>query len=178
MRALAVSALLSLTLLACGSKKDPPSPGSAEPPKGSATEPPKGSAAEPAGSGSGSSAAAPKWEFDKLSHDEKIDFMKKTVVPTMKPVFQKFDAKEYAAFGCKTCHGKDPKATKYKMPTADLPPLDFAALEAGKQKPKVAKWMAEVVKPEMAKLLQLPEMTETEPKGFGCLGCHEMKKAK
>jgi hypothetical protein len=75
-----------------------------------------------------------------------------------------------------TTHGKDPKAAKYKMPSPDLPALDFAALKAGKQKPEIAKWMADVVKPEMAKLLQMPEMTETNAKGFGCLGCHEMKK--
>ena len=30
--------------------------------------------------------------------------------------------------------------------------------------------------PEMAKLFHEPEMTETNPKGFGCLECHQMKK--
>jgi hypothetical protein len=133
-----------------------------------------GSAVAMAGSGEGSAA----WKFDKLTHEEQIAFMKKEVVPTMKPLFQKFDAKHYANFGCKTCHGKDPKATKFKMPTADLPKLDFAALKAGKQKPKVAKWMGEVVEPEMAKLLQKPVYNpeKPDPSQFGCLGCHEQKK--
>jgi hypothetical protein len=62
------------------------------------------------------------------------------------------------------------------MPNAELPKLDFAALKAGKQKPKIAEWMGKVVKPEMAKLLNQPEYTETNPKGFGCLECHEAKK--
>lgn len=221
MRALAVSAVLSLSLslslLACGSKKDAPPTGdppkgsateppkgSAEPPKGSATEPPKGSASGPdtgsgsataagsgsaagsavaAGSGSdagsaagsGSAAGDKKW-FDTLSHDEQMDFMKKTVVPKMKPLFQKFDAKEFSNFGCKTCHGKDPQKSKYKMPSPDIEPLDFAALKAGKQKPEMAKWMGEVVKPEMAKLLKEEEYSDKNPKGFGCLHCHETKK--
>ena len=131
-----------------------------------------------AGSGAtgGSGAGSAAFDFDKLSHEEKMDFMKTKVVPTMKPLFQAFDAKKYAKFGCKTCHGKDPKATKFKMPNPELPKLDFAALKAGKQAPKVAEFMGKVVKPEMAKLLQEPEYTETNPKGFGCLECHQQKK--
>src|SRR6185437_8334026 len=111
-----------------------------------------------AGSGAGSAEAAgsDSFNWETMTHEARMDYMKKTVVPTMKPLFQKFDAKHDANFGCKTCHGKDPKAAKFKMPTPDLPKLDFAALKAGKQKPNVAKWMGEVVEPEMAKLLQKP----------------------
>lgn len=150
--------------------------GSAE---GSATMAGSGSAAM-AGSGSAAEEADeaknPGFDFDKLTRDDKIKFMKEKVVPTMKPVFQKFDAKRYKDFGCKTCHGKNAKIRKYKMPTPELPKLDFAKLKAGKQKPKVAEWMNKVVKPDMAKLLNMPEMTESNPKGFGCLDCHEQKK--
>ena len=130
-----------------------------------------GSAVAMAGSGDG-------WDFDKLTHEEQMDYMKKTVVPTMKPVFQKFDAKHYKDFGCKTCHGKDPKATKFKMPTPDLPKLDFVALKAGKQKPEIAKFMGEEIEPGMAKLLHRPTYNpeHPDPSQFGCLGCHEQKK--
>ena len=137
---------------------------------GSAAMAGSGSAAEAAEEGEGSG-----W-FDKLSHDDKVKFMKEKVVPEMKVTFQKFDAKKYKDFGCKTCHGKHAKQNKFKMPNGDLPKLDFAALKAGKQKPKVAEWMGKVVKPDMAKLLQMPEYTEQNPKGFGCLDCHEEKK--
>ena len=137
---------------------------------GSAAMAGSGSAAEEAEEGEGSG-----W-FDKLSHDDKVKFMKEKVVPEMKVTFQKFDAKRYKDFGCKTCHGKHAKENKFKMPNADIPKLDFAALKAGKQKPKVAEWMNKTVKPEMAKLLQMPEYTEQNPKGFGCLDCHEEKK--
>jgi hypothetical protein len=141
-----------------------------------------GSAAGSAGSGSaaagsGSSAhAEPESEFDKLSHDDKVKFMKTKVMPAMKAAFQKFDPKEFANFTCKTCHGKDPAKNKYEMPTKDLPPLDFAKLEAGKEEPKTVEFMSKVVKPQMAKILGMPEMTETQ-KGFGCLNCHTEKKS-
>ena len=135
-----------------------------------------GSGSAAAGSGAGSGSAA--WDFDKLTHEQQADFMKKTVVPTMKPLFQKFDAKHYANFDCKTCHGKDAKKNKFKMPTPELPKLDFAALKAGKQKPNIAKWMGEVVEPGMAKLLQRPVYNpeKPDPSQFGCLGCHQQKK--
>jgi hypothetical protein len=116
-----------------------------------------------AGSGD-TSAGSDSFNWEAMTHQQRMDYMKKTVVPTMKPLFLKFDAKHYANFGCKTCHGKDPKAAKFKMPTADLPKLDFAALKAGKQKPTIAT------------LLHQPEYTETNPKGFGCLECHMQKK--
>ena len=135
-----------------------------------------GSAAAGSGSGSGDVVAKNDFDFDKLTHDQKVDFMKKQVMPAMKKTFQEFDAKHYKDFNCKTCHGKDPKKSKFKMPTPDLPKLDFAALKAGKQKPKIAEWMGKVVKPQMAKILNQPEYTEDNPKGFGCLECHEQKK--
>lgn len=139
-----------------------------------------GSAAAGSGADAGSGAAEPVaktgFDFDKLTHDEKVKFMKTKVMPTMKPLFQKFDKKEFGNFTCKTCHGKDPAKAKYEMPTKDLPALDFDAIKAGKEDPKMVEFMAKVVKPEMAKLLNEPEMTESEPKGFGCLHCHTTKK--
>jgi hypothetical protein len=135
-----------------------------------------GSAAAGSGSGSGSGTAADATPFDKLDHDAKVAVMKKEVIPAMREAFVKFDAKEYPKLTCKTCHGKDPDATKYKMPNPELPKLDFAALKAGKQHPKTAEFMGKTVTPEMAKILHLPEYSETNPTGFGCLGCHEQKK--
>ena len=128
------------------------------------------------GEGSGEAAGSAAFDFDKLTTDEKKEFMKKQVVPTMKPLFQDFDKKKFANFGCKTCHGKNPAKSKYKMPNPALPKLDFAKLKAGKQAPKMAEFMGKTVKPEMAKLLQQPEMTESHPDGFGCLECHVQKK--
>jgi hypothetical protein len=167
----------------------PPAPagsaaGSADTGSGSAdTGSAAGSGSAMAGSGSDGSAAGsdsataehePESEFDKLSHDDQVKFMKQKVMPAMKLAFQKFDPKEYAKFTCKTCHGKDPQKSKYEMPNAELPKLDFDKIKAGKEEPKMVEFMSKVVKPEMAKLLGAPEMTETQ-KGFGCLSCHTMK---
>jgi hypothetical protein len=203
MRNLAVAALLFLTVACSSKEKDAPTTtGGSATPTDKTTPPPAGSgsaagsggamtgsgggsgggssamagsgAGSAAGSGAGSGSAA--FDFDKLTHEEKIDFMKKQVVPTMKPLFQDFDKKKYANFGCKTCHGKDPQKAKYKMPNPELPKLDFAALKAGKQAPKVAKFMGDVVKPQMAKILQQSEYSESNPTGFGCLECHQAKK--
>lgn len=137
-----------------------------------------GSSAMANGSAADSAVAASDFDFDKLSHDDKVKFMKTKVMPTMKPAFQKFDGKEYASFTCKTCHGKDPQKVKYEMPNPELPKLDFEALKAGKGEPKMVEFMSKTVKPEMAKLLNRPEMTETVHDGFGCLDCHTMKQKK
>lgn len=150
-----------------------PAAASATTPAGSA--PVSASAAGHAADAAHAAAPASTFDFDKLTHEEKLDFMKKRVVPTMKPLFQEFDKKEFANFGCKTCHGKDPVKAKYKMPNAGLPKLDFAKLKQGKQSPKAAEWMANVVVPAMAKLFQMPEYTEENPTGFGCLHCHVTK---
>ncbi len=44
--------------------------------------------------------------------------------------------------------------------------------------PEMVKFMAEVVKPRMAALLGLPEFDPNKPEagGFGCAGCHTIKK--
>ena len=114
--------------------------------------------------------------FMKLSHDEKIKIMEKKVLPAMTKAFKAYDAKHFAKFGCKTCHGKGAdKGGDFKMPNPDLPVLDFEAIKAGKQDPKMAEWMGKTVKPEMAKLLGVEQWDEQHPGGFGCHGCHNIK---
>ncbi len=187
---------LCIVVAACSKSSDAPKPGS-----GTATPPSVTSAPAPAPDASiapdaslvpdaspvadatatpdvpaAPTATSDDFDFDKLTHAEQVDFMKKQVVPRMKKLFQAFDAKEYATFGCKTCHGKDPQGSKYKMPNPELPKLDFAALKADKQEPKIAAFMTKTVKPEMAKLLHQPEYSDSNPDGFGCLECHEAKK--
>ena len=173
--------VVALALIAACSSGKP-----ADQSKGSSTPPPAvadaaasvdaAAAPDAAMEGSGSAASTEgQSEFDKLSHDDKVKFMKTKVMPVMKPIFQKFDAKDYANFGCKTCHGKEPQKAKYKMPNPDLKPLDFAAIKAGKEDPKMVEFMSKHVKPEMAKIFGVPEMSKTQPDGFGCLECHTQK---
>jgi hypothetical protein len=196
-----VSICAWIALAACGGDKSDDSAKPADKPSGggSATamrppDPPRppppssgsgsGSAVASSGSGAGSdhagagsgSGSASSFDFDKLSRDDKVAFMKEKVVPAMKKAFQDYDAKKYANFGCKTCHGKDPLKTKYKMPNPTLPKLDFAAMRAGKGDPKVLAFMKDTVMPQMAELLQQPVHSPANPNGFGCLECHVEKK--
>src|SRR5437870_4825112 len=89
MRAMRFSLVLAASLLAaaCGSK----SPSSTTTPTGGG------------GGGSGEVAAKPLPDvpFDNLDHDQRIQFMKEKVVPTMEPLFKAHDATKFADFGCK-----------------------------------------------------------------------------
>jgi hypothetical protein len=117
----------------------------------------------------------PDFDFDNAPHDQKVRFMKSKVLPAMKAAFQKFDPVKYEHFGCKTCHGKNAVARKYKMPTPDLPQLDFHLIEQGKQKPDTVNFMSKVVKPQMAAMFNRPPGWAFQP-GHGCIECHTEKK--
>jgi hypothetical protein len=115
--------------------------------------------------------------WDKMTVVQRKKYMKMKVVPEMKKLFQAFDGKRYASFGCQTCHGENPSDKKFKMPNAELPKLPQPTDRAGfmalqEKKPEAAKFMGTQVKPTMAKLLGLAEWSPTTPKGFGCYGCH------
>jgi len=112
----------------------------------------------------------PDVPFEKLDHDQQIQFMKEKVVPAMEPIFKGHDATEFAEFGCKTCHGDGAEKGEFDMPNPNLPKLDFSNM--AKYKKEDLEWMGGKVKPAMAKLLQQPEMTQESPVGFGCLACH------
>lgn len=112
----------------------------------------------------------PDVAFDQLDHDQKIEFMKHKVVPTMAPIFKNHDPQEFAEFGCVTCHGKQAKDGHFDMPSTDLPKLNFK--DMSKFKKEDLEWMGKEVKPAMAKLLGEAEYTPENPTGFGCQDCH------
>lgn len=124
-------------------------------------------------------AAAPdkKIDWEHMSVPDKKKYMKTTVLPTMKPLFQTFDAKNFKKFTCATCHGEGATNGKFKMPNEKLPKLPQPTNRAGfmalqQKKPDAVKFMGTVVKPKMAELLGLPEWTPQAPTGFGCYQCH------
>src|SRR4051794_38676870 len=47
---------------------------------------------------------APKWK--DMDADQRMAFMKSTVLPRAKKLFGDFDPKKYAVVNCHTCHGK------------------------------------------------------------------------
>jgi len=87
----------------------------------------------------------------------------------MAKVFQTQDAKRYAEFGCKTCHGP-----KYQAPKDFLPKL---TMKGGKfaGKPEVLKFMGEKVVPEMAAAMGEKPYDPATKEGFGCGGCHTIE---
>lgn len=146
--------LASLFLAACGSKS--PSTNTTPTGGGSAAEAPKG--------------PLPDVPFDSLDHEQRIQFMKEKVMPTMAPLFKAHNAERYAEFGCETCHGAGVKEGKFDMPNDKLPKLFGPSMSTYKKED--LEWMGKEIKPTMAKLLQQPEYTEQNPKGLGCLECH------
>jgi hypothetical protein len=119
-------------------------------------------------------APAAPWS-DAWSLDQKVAFMKAAVMPKLGPIFQAVDAKKYADFGCKTCHGPDKKE-----PKAFLPHLTFknGKLTCFAEKPEVSKFMMEKVSPAMADALGEPHYDPKTQKGFGCGGCHTIDMVK
>jgi hypothetical protein len=152
-------------------------------PSRAADEAPGKAAEKPAAAGK---AAKPAVAWKDMSEEQKGKFMKDVIVPKMKPLFQEFDGKKFAKFNCASCHGKDPKDRKFKMPApaADVHPLPGtpegfkAAMEKNAEWPKWTKFMGEKVKPQMATLLGLPEFDPKNPAagGFGCMQCHSIEK--
>lgn len=123
------------------------------------------------GTGPGSARVVlPDVPFDQLDHDQRFDFMKQVVVPTLGPMFKRHDAKKFAEFGCRTCHGGGADRGEYHMPNDKLPKLDLTDLSKYQQRD--IEFMQNEVKPTMAGLLRQPEQTPDNEDGFGCLECH------
>lgn len=176
-----ISPLWSLAAVACvvaaaacgGGQPEPVTPPT---PSASASE----SAAAPTTSASAAPSASvaveptgPVWK-DDMSNDAKVAYMKANVAPRMSKVFKDHDAKRYAAFGCKTCHGPDGKEPKNFLPKLTMKGGNLTAFA---EKPEIAKFMHEAVVPEMAAALGQKPYDPATKTGFGCSGCHaiEMK---
>jgi hypothetical protein len=132
------------------------------------------------GSGSGTrvpaggpSLGAPEVPWRDKSHDERQAFMAAHIEPTMKKVFQKFNSKAYAGFGCETCHGADMEFVDFKMPNSlyALPKKDTIA-EATSYDETTTKFMMEQVVPTFARLLSDSPKEPGHAGGVSCFTCH------
>lgn len=173
----------SLAAACGGGQAEPTTPAAPSASAAPSSAPAASAAAAPSASASAaaSGSVAPEtpapagttWS-DSWTKEQKSAFMKQHVVPRMSKVFQGADAKKYAEFGCKTCHGP-----QYKDPKDFLPKLTMknGKMTAFTDKPQVAKFMAEKVTPEMASAMGMQPYDPATQKGFGCGGCHtvEMK---
>lgn len=125
--------------------------------------------------------SGPPRPWKEMTPEQRGKYMKDVVLPKMRVTFQQFDSEEFKKVGCDTCHGKDAKGRKFKMPNPDIfalpsTPAGFAPLM--EKKAKMMKFMGETVKPQMAALLGMPEFNPKQPDagGFGCTGCHTVQK--
>ena len=135
--------------------------------------------ADAGGADAGSADAGGGIDWAGMGFKDRQKYMQNTVEPAMRKLFQEFDSKRYANFGCSTCHGKNQVAVSSKMPNS-LPPLDPAKMpdpaSANAYEAKFAKFMMQKVVPEMATLLGDEPFDPGTGKGFGCFGCHATKK--
>ena len=135
----------------------------------------------PASPEAGGKVTGPPKPWKEMTAAQRGKYMKDVVMPRMQVAFQDFDAEEFKKFGCDTCHGKQAKARKFKMPNPDIYALPATAAGFAplmEKKPRMLKFMGEVVKPRMAALLGVPAFDPAKPEagGFGCTGCHTTKK--
>ncbi len=122
-----------------------------------------------------SDSIAINWE--KMSFDERKQYMKKVVMPAMYEEFNKFDSTRFTAMNCRTCHGSGVKAGDFKMPNSRIAKLTMNFEEMAHDNPHYMNFMATVVKPKMAALLGKPEYTHESQSGFGCQSCHMFEEA-
>jgi len=134
----------------------------------------------------GKTVGPPAVAWKDMTFEQKRTYMKAAVVPTMKPIFQAFDAKKFKTVNCQTCHGADGADRKFKMPSNDIHPLPNtkegfeAKLKAEPTWPKWTEFMAQKVEPAMGKLLNVPVFNPQKPvEGtFNCGKCHKLEATK
>ena len=168
--------MLPLLGLSCATGPQPAAP-PAPPPPG-----PGGlTAAQPAPGAPTPEAPAPVaiqpplTAWASMNFSDRRHYMKTVVMPKMKEVFTAYDASRYAKMTCTTCHGDGASEGSFRMPNPGLPrlpgtPEGFKKLAA--DKPGMTQFMLTKVKPTMARLLGVAEMTPENKTGFGCLNCH------
>ena len=111
-----------------------------------------------------------------MSYDEKEWYMIGKVHPVMRQVFQTYNHDKYEGekFECVPCHGENPEAKKYKMPSEHLSKVPAFGSKDWKdmENARVFKFMNQRVTPAMGKLIGAEEWDPATGKGYGCWGCH------
>jgi hypothetical protein len=170
---------LVLLVLGGSCATTPPGPSPAAPAPATAPASQTGGAAAPPLAPTTPEAApassGPTTGWAAMNFTDRRHYMKTVVMPKMKEVFVAFDASRYAKVTCATCHGDGASEGSFRMPNPGLPRLPTTP-DAFKKlmgdKPAISQFMLTKVKPAMAKLLGVPEMTPENKIGFGCLSCH------
>jgi len=117
-------------------------------------------------------------DWDKWSHDQKLAYMKSTVMGAEKTLFGGFDSSKYGDMKCNMCHGPGAADGSFKMPNPALPKLDATPAGFKKlatDKAKIFQFMMKQVEPQTAQLLGEQPFDPKTNTGFGCFNCHTKK---
>ena len=106
-------------------------------------------------------------EWKDMNHEQRMEFMGVSVMPSMKALFQEFDPVGFEDFGCKTCHGDDMEQVEFEMPNS-LPELTAPdpIPSAMDYDADTTRFMLDEVAPKMRALLHEDQRT------FTCFSCH------
>jgi hypothetical protein len=119
---------------------------------------------------------SPRQAWDTMTHDNKVGWMVREVLPRMKADFQAHDAERFADFGCETCHGPDPAAHNFAMPSNALPALYPTGSPEQQRMVEeyrpILQFMFNRVVPTMQTLTSAPEFDAESGDGFSCYSCH------
>lgn len=155
--------MLLLLLVACSpAATPPPAPPAAASPRASALPP-----MPPVG--------ANTMGWTTWSHEQKLAYMKQTVMPAEREIFGRFEPLRFASMTCETCHGQGARDGSFKMPNPDLPHVVGGRggfQELADKQPETLRFMQQVVGPETARLLGYSAFNMEKHVGFSCYQCH------
>jgi hypothetical protein len=127
----------------------------------------------PAPTAAPTTAPAAALAFSAMTKEQKFEHMKAVIKPTMGKLFTAYDAKDFADFGCSTCHGTNKEDTHKALPKLTLSGDGFKKLSTSK--PAIMKFMIEQVTPAMATAMGEKPFDPATHEGFGCGGCHTVQ---
>ncbi len=124
--------------------------------------------------------SGPPQPWAEMDQAARTVYMAQRVVPTMKPLFQAYDAERFADFSCATCHGANAGGT-FAMPNPDILALSPTGSPEQHQMvrdyPEGVRFMFNQVLPTMKTLLGAQEYDAEAQTGFSCYACHTSAEA-
>ena len=112
--------------------------------------------------------------WTKMSIDQKKRHMDNVVLPRAAQVFRTWRPDRYPQIDCTLCHGPDPVAVNFRMPSAHLPRLSGEALLGPEfaRNPETTRLKLDSLVPAMSEALGLKSFSVITRRGFGCYSCH------